>query len=317
MSPQFHCCLAFLPLPSDSDRKLLLLHQGHLTWHPRPTMSSLIFWLLLISTNFTWFLLFKGDVALFWCFQLLIVFNDVPFSVFVNAYPKWSDSLFCNYNLKSSFPAVFKVVLIPSAFLCNFFFFCNTHRGYGVIQADSKGKVNFLPNVKTRVCSWTPTWQKEGTSSCSQISTCVLRCMFAHECTHVYPLPRTKNVIELRRLSYETQTQSWWSKKGRREMSAACDSPSLSEQAPEEHCTQYPSSLSHLLVGRAHDANAGSPPPCWSRAHADYWLAHWDKYCISVIPAILWGTSSQAMSPKDCSPSSSEPVRCHHLSMLM
>lgn len=122
MSPQFHCCLPFLPLPSDSDRKLLLLHQGHLTWHPRPTMSSLIWWLLLISTNFTWFLLFKGDVALFWCFQLLIVFNYVTFSVFVNAYPKWSDSLFCNYNLKSSFPAVFKVVLIPSAFLCNFFF---------------------------------------------------------------------------------------------------------------------------------------------------------------------------------------------------
>lgn len=151
MSPQFHCCLPFLPLPSDSDRKLLLLHQGHLTWHPRPTMSSLICWLPLISTNFTWFLLFKGNVALFWCFQLLIVFNDVPFSVFVNAYPKWSDSLFCNYNLKSSFPAVFKVVLIPSAFLCNFFFF------FFVTHTEGMESSKLTQRVKLTFCQmWKP-----------------------------------------------------------------------------------------------------------------------------------------------------------------
>lgn len=204
-------CSPFFLLPSDSCRKLLLLHQVHLTWHPRPTLSFLI-WLLLIFTHSTWFLLFKCYVALFLCFQLLIVFNYVPFTVFVNAYSKWSDSLFCNYNLTSSFSAVFKIVLIPNVFLCNFFFPVTYEPSSWL-----KSKVNFAPNVKT--------WVDLGHPHCSRrehqvvlISPCVQWCMFAHECPHVHPHKHTpiKIVIKIRRLSFYypmlwlTQTQSWW-----------------------------------------------------------------------------------------------------------
>lgn len=202
---QFHCCLPFFPLPSDSDRKLLLLHQRHLTWHPRPTRSSLIWWLFLVSTSFTWFLLFKDDEALFWCFQLLIVFNYVPFTVFVNAYPKPSDSLFCNYNLKSSFPAVFKVVQIPSAFCVTFFFVTYTE-GVESSKLAQRVKLTFYQMWKPKF-DLGYIWQKKGTSTCPQIPhVCCDVCWHTsvHMCT---PPTQIRNVIKLRRLSlWDTDT---------------------------------------------------------------------------------------------------------------
>lgn len=135
-----------------------------------------------------------------------------------------------------------------------------------------------------------------------------------HMCT---PLPHTKNVIRLRRLRYETQTQSWWGKKGGEKWVQPV-TPSQPLRTGTRGALHSVSQQPEPFVSRkSPQRQCWLTAPMLEQGTCRLLVAHWDKCCISVIPALLWGTSSQVMNPKDCSPSSSEPVRSHHLSMLM